>query len=392
MTIHPSLRAVFSPPKQLEPQLKMGRNEPCWCRSGKKWKLCHLDRHLQTPVDVFKTIAAMQDVDARGYCSHPEAGSATCSGQIIRSHTVQRRRGLAALAEDGHVISIKAAFENIFRNQGAIVPSEVGVRSASTFMGFCNRHDTEMFRPIETEPVAITAQTGFLLSFRALAYEYFTKRSAIRKLEIQRESDKGEPFETQVRIQEYSNVYEQGLGLGMADLERWKAEYDEAFLKQRFDAFRFYCVGFSDTLPIVGCGAFHPEFDFEGRPLQKLGRGPATFEHVTYNLTVLNGRSLAVLGWYEGDNGPAATFAMSFVNVPAIEKAEAIIRLAFEHIENIYLKPSWWHELTDATKEATIRRIRTGIGPYGFERQPNCLAPDEHCYASGVGILEETQI
>jgi SEC-C motif len=30
--------------------MKLGRNEPCWCGSGKKYKKCHLDRENQPPV------------------------------------------------------------------------------------------------------------------------------------------------------------------------------------------------------------------------------------------------------------------------------------------------------------------------------------------------------
>ena len=39
--------------------MKLGRNEPCWCDSGKKFKKCHLNRDAQKPVnksDIFKQI------------------------------------------------------------------------------------------------------------------------------------------------------------------------------------------------------------------------------------------------------------------------------------------------------------------------------------------------
>jgi hypothetical protein len=29
--------------------MKLGRNDPCWCNSGKKYKKCHLDREKETP-------------------------------------------------------------------------------------------------------------------------------------------------------------------------------------------------------------------------------------------------------------------------------------------------------------------------------------------------------
>ena len=34
---------LVSNPKSeiLSPKSKLGRNDPCWCKSGKKWKHCH---------------------------------------------------------------------------------------------------------------------------------------------------------------------------------------------------------------------------------------------------------------------------------------------------------------------------------------------------------------
>jgi hypothetical protein len=209
---------------------------------------------------------------------------------------VQRSTGLAAIADNGHVISAKSAFRDLIKNHGQHVPREVGVHDASTFMGFCNRHDTTMFRAVEAGTVALTQKTCFLLAFRTLAFELFEKQAQLRQLEVQRDLDKGRPFEDQCYIQQSLHVYREGIVRGLADLQQWKAAYDAAFLEQQFDAFRFFGVAFGGILPVVGCGGFYPEFDFEGRALQRLGR-PFPVESVTYNLTVVSVRSVAVLGW-----------------------------------------------------------------------------------------------
>jgi hypothetical protein len=242
--------------------------------SGKKWKWCHKDRHTQKPVPSGQASALLTAEFAKGYCSYPsaEAGPATCSEKIIRAHTVQRSTGLAGIAESGHVISAKAAFKDLVKNDGRLVPREVGVHDASTFMGFCNKHDTAMFRAVEAGDVALTQKTCFLLSFRTLAFELFEKQAALRHVEIERDFDKGRPFEDQCYIQQHLHFYREGILRGLSDLQQWKAVYDTAFIEQQFNAFRFFGVAFSGILPVVGCGGFYPEFDFEGRPLQKFGR------------------------------------------------------------------------------------------------------------------------
>ena len=88
---HASLHAQFVPPVDLRPQLKMPRNDPCWCGSGKKWKRCHRDRESQTPVKLGEQLSRLYREFQKGYCSHPQASSENCGHRIVRAHTVQRR-------------------------------------------------------------------------------------------------------------------------------------------------------------------------------------------------------------------------------------------------------------------------------------------------------------
>ena len=245
-----------------------------------------------------------------------------------------------------------------------------------------------MFRPVEAGLVPLCLEACFLLSFRALAYECFTKRTALRTMDTLRQMDNGCPFPVQAQIQQHLNIYEHGLRRGMADLQRWKNSYDTEYRSGRFNSFLFYGVAFNTILPVVGCGAFHPEFDFGGQRLQIASRGAAAHEHVVINLTVLDGRSVLVLGWMEGSTGPAADFALSFAELSESEKAEAAIRVCFEHLENIYLKPTWWFGLPDGSRTAAIDRMRTGIGPSGNQRSRRCLCSDGYTYAPNVRVME----
>ena len=355
---------------------------PCWCQSGKKWKFCHRDREKQPQQKPHEIVTKLRDRFVRGYCSHPEASAESCGERIVRAHTVQRRGGLAAIAENGHVISAKAAAEDIFKNQGEFIPREVGVGSASTFPGFCNVHDSEMFRPVETGEFALTAATAFLLSFRALAYELLLKRLSLATMD--REAASGAPFEIQCAIQNFMHNHIAGLKRGVADMERWKSAYDTIYLTKDYSSYRFYAVAFKELLPMVACGSFHPEFDFEGNPLQRIARGK-DHQHIAANVTAIQGRTIAALGWNEGEDGPADKFGRSFAEVPNENKGEAARRLLFEHLENIYFTPSWWHGLADGLRKAAIDRIRSGL-PSGPERQASCLMDDGLNYFGVVSI------
>src|SRR5260370_4615990 len=157
----------FAPsiPPPLTPQQTMGRNDPCWCRSGRKWKHGHLGRDKQQPRNINDLLNTIGEEQARGYCVHPDAGTGTCSAGPTDAHTIQKEGGLRAIAENGHVISSKKGAFSIARNDGRIIPQRDGIGNASTFPGFCNRHDA-MFSPAEQKIVPLSREVAFLLSYR----------------------------------------------------------------------------------------------------------------------------------------------------------------------------------------------------------------------------------
>ncbi|TGU70712.1 hypothetical protein E4633_17080 [Geomonas terrae] len=64
----------------------------------------------------------------------------------------------------------------------------VGITNASTFYGFCRKHDNELFKPIESDEVnPDNKQHLTLLFFRALSYEYCMKRKVHLLLRKRRE-------------------------------------------------------------------------------------------------------------------------------------------------------------------------------------------------------------
>ena len=311
---------------------------------------------------------------------HPQASATNCSQTVIRAHTVQRRGGLSAIAENGHVMSPKRGLQDIIKNDGEIVPRLQGVNDASTFTGFCHSHDDQLFAPIEKAPLVLCKESACLLSFRAICYEKHMKTGALRAIEIQRDGDKGDSFEVQCEKQNYLHLMREGLRRGLGDFEGWKRNYDTSLLTGNYDNFSFFGVTFSEALPIVACGAFHPQFDFTGRSLQIITRGNHEFDHLSFNVTVVNSKSVAVFGWTGSPQGPAEQFIDSFRALPKKTMANAIFHIACEYLENIYLRPSWWDLRADTAKEHLIKRFSSGLP--GQERKRDCLSRLDYCFST----------
>lgn len=390
MSKHPSLDAPFQMPPPLKPKERMPVNDPCWCGSGIKWKKCHRDREKQQPIPVGKSMDHLHQTMTKGYCLHPDASKADCGAKIIKAHTVQRNGGLADIAENGHVVSFKRGFEDIYKNQGKIVPREIGVRHASTFMGFCSTHDDALFAPVEKAAINIDGESAFLLSYRAVCYEYFQKDVALRCGDIYREMNRGKPFPMQVTMQEFSHAYMEGVRRGSDEMKTCKAAYDRMYRSGDLTGFSFYAALFSTAFPLVACGGFMPEYDVASKPLQKISHGTAPLETVFANLTVVGGKSLLVLGHLESSSGPASQFVQSFAGLPKVFMANTAFHMPIEYMENTYLRPSWWHERSGAEKDHIIHRVRTLAGAGAPDRKADCLANLDHQFVTAT-VEQELQ-
>ncbi|PUE27909.1 hypothetical protein B9Z39_09210 [Limnohabitans sp. JirII-29] len=335
---------------------------PCWCASGKSWKFCHKNREKQQPLPFGRANAERLKYYATGPCQHPQASATTCSSpSSIKSHTIQRRGGLGAIAENGHVCSTKKAFSDLEKRGGQVDMEKIGVGQASTFPGFCSYHDTELFRPVEQVNSKLDAYSGFLLSLRAVTYELAIKGSQLRSHVASKEFiDYGRSFEQQAMLQNFLSMQQVGIEQGLMDITQLKALYDDAFQSQDFRKFSFYGVEFDKILPFAAAGAFMPEFDFSGAQLQEIKVG-LPVSHIALNITQLGDNTCVVFGWFGGPDCAAARFVDSYKAIPHEEKANSLLVLAMEHLENFFCTPSWWAGLAPEVSAKLHQKIAGGL-------------------------------
>lgn len=308
-----------------------------------------------------------------GKCLHGDIAGAICDRPATDSHTVQRRGGLAAIAEDGHVLTALTNFHALNSSDGKPEPRRVGIGAASTYPGFCNAHDTALFRPIEGADIELNAEAALLFAYRAIGYELFGKRAAIRMAEVTRDADLGQPYVRQRQLAMMLDPYIDGLRLGLSDAEQWIAAYRALFHNRQLPGFGFTAARFDRVIPFVACGGFHVECDLAGRRLQKLGiaTNPPP-ESIAFNVTSFGGKSTAILAWIGRPDGPGFQFAKSFSEVPHARLAAAVTRVAFEHVGNIFFRPSWWAGLSEERRTELKLRISSGA-PSNALRNDDCL-------------------
>lgn len=92
-----------------------------------------------------------------------------CDHPAIRAHSVQNRNALQGIAEGGHVTSLKLAFKG---GKPSMDFASVGINDASTFHGLCAKHDNDLFKPIDDNPIDPSCTEHlFLLAYRSVTRE-----------------------------------------------------------------------------------------------------------------------------------------------------------------------------------------------------------------------------
>lgn len=355
-----AMRERIDVPTMPRPQRKMRPNEPCWCGSGRKWKLCHRNREEGVPLDYFQATDRLRKLYSRKFCLHPQAPNGC--GKIIAAHTLQRSGVLSKIAESGHVYSCKDGIHHLKETGGRILPARVGIKKASIFNGFCEPHDTALFRPIETGRLPLGEEATLLLALRAVSYEVYAKRASMEADQLLLNADVGRPFAEQVIIQRIAQARIAGTTAGLRNIEEIKSKLDRAYLSGAWDQVKMYAVEFDSGLPIVSTGAFCPVRDFAGVELQSLLEvGP---DCLIFALTYSGERSVVVFAWTDCVTGAAERFVGSFASLPDADKATAVGVLAVAHLENTHFRPSWWEEL-NATAQAGVGGLlgMGGLGP-----------------------------
>ncbi len=181
-----------------------GPNAPCWCGSGKKYKKCHRNRGSEKPLPHEAIAIAMRAAWRHKQCLHPLAAPGICD-RIVSAHSVQRSQTLEEIVDSGnHVCSF---FPLEHESDGSLRLHRIGWREASTFTGFCAKHDSSTFEPLETAEFTATEEQCFLVGYRALCHEVYQKTGALRADSIIRQMvDRGLPLEMQMAAQESFSV------------------------------------------------------------------------------------------------------------------------------------------------------------------------------------------
>ena len=309
-------------------------------------------------------------------CLHPNGN---CSSGIIRSHTIQKSKALSKIAVDGHVYQMK--FNNseiISKRPVAIRPDLVGSNLATTYYGFCAKHDNELFRPIDNMGFSGEIRQCFLYSYRALCKEVYLRIRAIKSMP---EYDTIKNFRSNLTLEEYqslNSLFTTPHQITNKILSELKTKYDDMLKNEVFDDLKNYVILF-DQIPTVLCNSiFFPAFDFQGRQIVNL-EIDEEMHAITVNIFPTDSGGVALFSWLKKHHKGPYHLCKSLNKIPHRKKTASIIQMCFEFFENIAWSPPWWDALENDLKDSLINQFDHNLGLINPPRQ-NALVESDYLY------------
>ena len=333
-----------------------------------------MDREKMTPLSKQEILTKQRKSFGKKYCLHPKASDKICNGNIVKAHTIQKSGCLDLIAKSGKVLTLKYNF-------GEIKPDVklVGINSASTFTGFCKYHDNFTFEPIEKHSIEINQKHMFLLGYRGFCHEVFQKRAAHELIPLYKSSDKGKSINQQRFTQEFCKAYEAGSELSLKRIENFKSNFDNSLINNNFSDVCFYAISINITPEVMCCGVIQPQYDFQGNILQDFQSTKVMLDVMAFSIIATGFGGLISFTWI-GEINSCKKLIKSLELLQNDQWPDAIIRLTYESLSNIYFSPTWWDSLGEIEKCSLIDRSTSGktVNP----RKANCLIDDGKKYVN----------
>lgn len=278
------------------------------------------------------------------YCCAPTSLKESCTKKIISAHTVSRCLGIDEISEKGHVYGVPR--HSLFRlkeNKGNFEIEKIGVRKASTLLMFCSEHDKQIFSPLEDGIFGLNKENCFLLAYRAICREWYSKNNAQNIREI---------FDNQLLKMSIDAYFTHGNYAGYLDLIRVKYILDDALIKKDYNILNHYVFELKGKNNLVTSFAYSPDENFKKEKIQDLLTFDKFVVPIVVNSIFRNNRGYIIFSWEKEFDVLMSNYIDSLLTKNKRDQSLLLTNLFFKVSENVYWNISWWNNLTKKQKRA----------------------------------------
>lgn len=284
---------------------------------------------------------------------------------IIKAHSIQESRYLNNISVNGDVLKV------FYDQQGCFSFQDIGKSSASTFYGFCKKHDDEIFKPIEDSNLYEgSIEQNFLFAYRASA-KYYSNINKIKNVFeklmslITNKNDKELKNFLEMTSDEYNS----------SRIKNWKSKF-ESYCQfnltncmekiKRLDSLRSYLntslrrkkyerittikITFKREYDIVATWCFFIEKDLKNNYINNPFSKTKFYKPLFITIFPQSGKTIVLLS-FKTNNLKDFTFLDDQL-VPLMEEDQQKIITAMLglYCDNFYISNTFWEALPESVK------------------------------------------
>ncbi|MBL7197303.1 MAG: hypothetical protein ISS47_04340 [Candidatus Omnitrophica bacterium] len=269
-----------------------------------------------------------------------------CSENAINSHSQSLSNALRMISERGHLVRPKKELLGI-ENKGIDAHfQEIGINQASTFKGFCSKHDHEYFKEVDSLDVNnLTKEVLARLAFRTLAYEARIKEQVLFYLEYVAEKAR--------HLLDVSSI--QGHAEGIRNnLRISQPYYYNKFIKifdtQNYKQINGLVFVLNKMVPLSTSSVIDPTMINPGDFMK--GDLGTPLNLIFFTLIPSSNSSMIILTYFSEQKKKLKNFIRNF---------KSLENIIFNHCEEVLMKPSFYSSLSHRSKEEIINALKAWV-------------------------------
>ncbi|WP_270406064.1 hypothetical protein [Paenibacillus timonensis] len=293
---------------------------------------------------------------------HKECLVTGCFEKVIKAHSIQNNKILNKLSDNGEVMYFdfgKPEFPSLMRR--------IGRGKATTFTGFCSKHDTFIFRPIELKDYVLgDKEQEFLFAYRAFARAYVIKKSA-KNLNERMISELGPGHKAQNII-----LWEKALIRTLAKLEEQKIVLYNNLINKKFNKLTTNRIVFDLEFSLATSTTFFLLGDLNGKVINDPVNPNKYISPFFLNVFPQGGKTYILMSYLSKDKHMYTNVMQQILNANVEKQKNIISNLIIINAENFVFAPDKFERLPLQKQTYILQTYNKWI-----LQQPVKLAPIE---------------
>jgi len=276
-----------------------------------------------------------------------------CSHKIASAHSIQAKGSLSLLTTtiegNENMYSFGKPLLNSYSQFVGFKP--IGLKPASTFKGFCRKHDKEVFSEIEDKEFDVNdLKHCFLQSYRSFASRFVNQMSIINLYNSEKRG-----FSNFIKKNQTANYKKMLANIEVENLKIYKAKINKLFSTQNYHGLKYLTLKKDFVLPFATATIIKIPNLVAIQELDLLN----CFSNVIISIIPKKENSIVILSVFlEDSNGVRFLDKIKNFNQPKFEKFLSLLIID----PQTYLSPIFWNQLNKEQRREILEILNSQKG------------------------------